>query len=91
MAKLARTVFVRDPEQGPIRLEAGKEVPERLAQLIPNQAAWSSGEAPSVQEDTPNPIGGDGEAGTPPTVAEPAPEPAKAPRRRAPKAAGAGA
>ncbi|WP_329217045.1 hypothetical protein OG352_13805 [Streptomyces sp. NBC_01485] len=88
MAKLARTVFVRDPEQGSIRLEAGEEVPERLALLIPNPAAWS-GEAPSAEEDTPNPIGADGEAGETPSVADPASEPAKAPRRRATKMAAA--
>lgn len=92
MAKLARTVFLRDPEQGPIRLEAGEEVPERLAPLIPNPAAWS-GEAPSPDEATPNPIGTDGGAGETPTVADPAsePEPAKTPRRRAAKTAGTGA
>ncbi|MEH0576824.1 MULTISPECIES: hypothetical protein [Streptomyces] len=78
MAKLARTVFVRDPEQGPIRLEAGEEVPERLVLLIPNPAAWSK-EAPSSEEDTPDPIGADGEAGATPTVSDPAPEPAPAP------------
>ncbi|GAA2513632.1 hypothetical protein [Streptomyces longisporus] len=88
MAKLVRTVFVRDPEQGPIRLEAGEEVPGRLALLIPNPAAWS-GEAPSAEEDTPNPIGADGEAGETPPVAEL--EPAKTPRRRAAKTADAGA
>ncbi|MFI6464508.1 hypothetical protein [Streptomyces sp. NPDC050538] len=100
MAKLARTVFLRDPEQGPIRLEAGEEVPERLAPLIPNPVAWSE-EAPSPDEATPNPVGADGDAGDTPTVADPAPEPApepepepepvKAPRRRTAKAAGAGA
>lgn len=96
MAKLARTVFVRDPEHGPIRLEAGEEVPERLVLLIPNPAAWS-GEVPSAEEDTPNPLGTDGEAGETPTVAglapepEPEPEPAKTPRRRAAKTAGTGA
>jgi hypothetical protein len=90
MAKLARTVFVRDPEQGPIRLEAGEEVSERLALLIPNPAAWS-GEAPSAEENTPNSIGADGEAGETPTVAQPEPEPAKAPRRRTPKKADADA
>ncbi|MFJ6902058.1 hypothetical protein [Streptomyces hokutonensis] len=94
MAKLARTVFLRDPEQGPIRLEAGEEVPERLAPLIPNPAAWS-GEARSSDEATSDPIGADGDAGDTPTVADPAPEPepepVKAPRRRTAKAAGAGA
>lgn len=96
MAKLARTVFVRDPEQGLIRLEAGEEIPERLALLIPNPAAWS-GEASSAEEDIPNPIGTDGGAGKRPTAADPAsepepePEPAKTPRRRAAKTAGAGA
>ncbi|MEU2857545.1 hypothetical protein ABZ672_03815 [Streptomyces mirabilis] len=94
MAKLARTVFLRDPEQGPIRLEAGEEVPERLALLIPNPAAWS-GEAPSAEEDTPNSLGVDGEVRETPAVAdpvsEPEPEPTKTPRRHAAKAAGAGA
>lgn len=97
MAKLARTVFLRDPEQGPIRLEAGEEVPDRLAPLIPNPAAWSE-EAPSPDEASPpDPIGGDGDADTTPTVADPAsepepePEPVKAPRRRTAKADGAGA
>ncbi|MFJ1529751.1 hypothetical protein ACIOFV_15210 [Streptomyces mirabilis] len=96
MAKLARTVFLRDPEQGPIRLEAGEEVSERLALLIPNPAAWS-GEATSAEEDTPNSLGVDGEVGETPAVAdpvsepEPEPEPTKTPRRRAAKAAGAGA
>jgi len=88
MAKLARTVFVRDLERGPIRLEAGEEVPERLALLIPNPAAWS-GEAPSAEEDTPNLIGADGQEGDTPTAADPAskPEPAKPARRRAPRKA----
>ncbi|MDV9168651.1 hypothetical protein R6V09_00645 [Streptomyces sp. W16] len=92
MPKLARTVFLRDPEQGPIRLEAGEEVPERLAPLIPNPVAWS-GEAPSSDEVTPNPVGADGDEGETQTVADPAsePEPVKAPRRRTAKAAGAGA
>ncbi|WP_405613337.1 hypothetical protein [Streptomyces sp. NBC_00076] len=90
MAKLVRTVFVRDLEQGPIRLEAGEEVPERLALLVPNPAAWL-GEAPSPEEDTPDPIGADGEAGDTPTAAELEPEPAKTPRRRAAKTAGTGA
>lgn len=96
MAKLARTVFLRDPEQGPIRLEAGEEVPERLALLVPNPAAWPE-EAPSLEDATSGPVGADGEAGDTPTVADPAsapalaPEPVKAPRRRAAKAAGAGA
>jgi DNA polymerase-3 subunit gamma/tau len=88
MAKLARTVFLRDPEQGPIRLEAGEEVPERLAPLIPNPVAWS-GEDPSPDEATPSPVGADGDAGETPTVVEP--EPVWVPRRRAVKAAGAGA
>ncbi|MEU3340426.1 hypothetical protein [Streptomyces sp. NPDC006668] len=92
MAKLACTVFLRDPEQGPIRLEAGEEVPERLVQLIPNPAAWS-GEAPSAEESTPNPIGAGGEAEDAPSMAGsasvPEPEPSKIPRRRAAKAADA--
>ncbi|WP_217572485.1 hypothetical protein [Streptomyces sp. GbtcB7] len=94
MAKLARTVFLRDPEQGPIRLDAGAEVSERLALLIPNPVAWS-GEAPSAEEGTPNSLGVEGEVGETPAVAdpvsEPEPEPTKTPRRRAAKAAGADA
>jgi DNA polymerase-3 subunit gamma/tau len=92
MAKLARTVFLRDPEQGPVRLEAGEEVPDRLAPLIPNPVAWS-GAAPPPDEATPNPVGADGDAADTPTVADPAPEPepVRVPRRRTAKVAGAGA
>ncbi|MDV7218747.1 hypothetical protein [Streptomyces prunicolor] len=94
MAKLARTVFLRDPEEGPVRLEAGEEVSERLALLIPNPVAWS-GEAPSPDEAIPNPVVAEGDAGDTSTLAAPAPapapEPGKAPRRRTTKTASAGA
>lgn len=47
MAKLARAVFVRDPERHrTVLLNAGEEPEPRLAALVTNPDAWEDGKLP---------------------------------------------
>jgi len=62
MAKLAKTVFVTDPERAgvSVRLDAGQEVPEHLESAVTNPDAWEDGKLPTAAkkaaaEDQPTP------------------------------------
>ena len=50
MAKLAKTVFVTDPERAgvSVRLDAGQEVPEHLESAVTNPDAWEDGKLPTA-------------------------------------------
>ncbi|MFI7096849.1 hypothetical protein [Streptomyces lydicus] len=50
MAKLAKTVFVTDPERAgvSVRLDAGQEVPEHLESAVTNPDAWEDGKPPAA-------------------------------------------
>ncbi|PBC72252.1 MULTISPECIES: hypothetical protein [unclassified Streptomyces] len=50
MAKLAKTVFVTDPERAgvSVRLDAGQEVPEHLESAVTNPDAWEDGKLPAA-------------------------------------------
>lgn len=50
MAKLAKTVFVTDPERAgvSVRLDAGQEVPEHLVSAVTNPDAWEDGKPPAA-------------------------------------------
>ncbi|MCA1220259.1 hypothetical protein [Streptomyces sp. 8L] len=51
MAKLAKTVFVRDVEHScTVVLHAGEEPEPRLAALVTNPDAWEDGNAPAAPE-----------------------------------------
>ncbi|MFI0156223.1 hypothetical protein [Streptomyces lydicus] len=49
MAKLAKTVFVADPDRSgvTVRLDAGQEVPEHLEAAVTNEDAWEDGKLPT--------------------------------------------
>lgn len=50
MAKLAKTVFVADPDHTGVslRLDAGQEVPEHLQAAVTNEDAWEDGKLPTA-------------------------------------------
>jgi len=50
MAKLAKTVFVTDPERAgvSVRLDAGQEVPDHLESAVTNPDAWEDGKLPTA-------------------------------------------
>jgi len=52
-AKLAATVYVRDPETHQVvALEAGSEPEPRLAALVTNPSAWEGGKLPAAAQRT---------------------------------------
>ncbi|MFE1767193.1 hypothetical protein ACFW81_23620 [Streptomyces angustmyceticus] len=71
MAKLAKTVWVTDPERAgvSVRLDAGQEVPEHLESAVTNPDAWEDGKLPAAakkatEEDTqpePSPTSDEGD------------------------------
>lgn len=49
MARLASTVFVKDPDSfETVELAAGSEPEPRLAALVTNEAAWEDGKLPAA-------------------------------------------
>lgn len=71
MAKLAKTVFVKDPDHPGtvLRLDAGQEVPKDLEDAVTNEDAWEDGKLPAAakkaaEEDTqpePSPTSDEGD------------------------------
>lgn len=53
MAKLAKAVFVRDPDRHrTVLLNAGEEPEPRLAALVTNPDAWEDGKLPQAAKET---------------------------------------
>ena len=50
MAKLAKTVFVKDPDHPGVvlQLDAGQEVPKNLEAAVTNEDAWEDGKPPAA-------------------------------------------
>lgn len=63
MSRLAKTVFVQDPDHPGVvlRLDAGQEVPKNLESAVTNEDAWEDGKLPAAakkaaeSESTPEP------------------------------------
>ena len=54
MAKLAKAVYVKDPDRtGTVLLLPGEEPEPRLAALITNPEAWEGGKLPDAEPDKP--------------------------------------
>ncbi|MFD5878511.1 hypothetical protein [Streptomyces yangpuensis] len=95
MARLASTVYVRDPETHQwVTCDAGTEPEQRLAALILTPSAWEEGRPPEAGPDTapaaPAAVGESPdrhETTAPEAAAEPDPEKKpRTPRRTTPKA-----
>jgi len=50
MSRLAKTVFVTDPDHRGVvlRLDAGQEVPKNLEAAVTNEDAWEDGKPPAA-------------------------------------------
>ncbi|MFJ6608225.1 hypothetical protein [Streptomyces lydicus] len=63
MAKLAKTVFIKDPDHtgAVLRIDAGQEVPKDLEVAVTNEDAWEDGKPPAAakkaaeEQSTPEP------------------------------------
>ncbi|MFJ2752650.1 hypothetical protein [Streptomyces sp. NPDC087297] len=84
MARLAATVYVKNPETYQwVTCEAGTEPPPHLAALILTPSAWEGGQAPEPVHADPEPAAP--EPAEPPPVTE-APDTKPRTRRTTPKA-----